>query len=264
MIGSIIGDIAGSTYEFTGNKNPCVELFPRGSSFTDDTVMMVATADAILHGGGYGESFRRYGEKYPYPMGGYGTRFSCWLREENPQPYGSWGNGAAMRVAPIGWAFDSLEDAMNEAKKSAIVSHDHPEGIKGAESMVAAIWMARHGKSKEEIREFIESHFGYDLSRSIPEIRSHYGFDESCQGTVPEALSAFLQSDGYEEAIRTAISLGGDADTLACITGGVAEAFYSEIPCGFISQAEEILPMELLQIVKKFRTKFGLRESLSK
>ena len=257
MIGSIIGDISGSTYEFEGNKDPAVDLFPPGFTFTDDTILLVATADAILNGGCYGEVYQRYGQRFPRPMGGYGANFGEWIWQENPQPYGSWGNGAAMGVAPIGWAFDSLENTLDEARKSAIVSHDHPEGVKGAQATVAAIWLARNGRSKGEIRKYVTECFGYDLSRTIPEIRSQYWFNESCQGTVPEALTAFLYSGEFEGSIRSAISLGGDADTLACITGGISEAFYPEIPCNLISRAEETLPTELLHVVHEFQKRFG-------
>jgi ADP-ribosyl-[dinitrogen reductase] hydrolase len=186
-------------------------------------------------------------------------RFGGWLREPDPQPYNSWGNGSAMRVAPVGWAFDSLDQTLSEAEKSAAVSHNHPEGIKGAQATAAAVWLARNGKSKPEIEKLIRERFGYDLSRSISDIRRTYQFNESCQGTVPQALSAFLQSNNFEESIRNAISLGGDADTLACITGCIAEAFYREIPSEMTVKARKLLHPMLLQIVNEFTDKYVRR-----
>lgn len=252
MIGSIIGDIAGSTYEFAGNKNIDVPLFPAGSDFTDDTVMLVATADVLLLGGGFVRAYRTYGARFPFPTGRYGMRFGQWLTAEDPKPYGSWGNGAAMRVAPIGWAFAGLEETVQRASESAAVTHDHPEGVKGASATAAAIWLARNGRSKEEIRAHIAGTFGYDLARTCDDIRPEYRFNESSQGTVPEAIVAFLDSSDFEHAIRLAISLGGDADTLACITGGIAEAFYKDVPTYMVQKAREILAPSLLRVVEEF------------
>jgi ADP-ribosylglycohydrolase len=220
MLGSIIGDIAGSTYEFSRNKNLASSLFPPGSDFTDDSIMLVASADALLHSRGFAKAYRDYGARFPAPMGGYGARFGQWLRASEPKPYGSWGNGAAMRVSPIGWAFATLEQTTRQAIESAGVTHNHPEGIKGASATAAGIWLARHAASKESIRDYLSNTFGYDLGRTCDSIRPNYRFNESSQGTVPEAIIAFLDSIDFEHAIQLAISLGGDADTLACITGG--------------------------------------------
>jgi ADP-ribosylglycohydrolase len=257
MIGSIIGDIAGSTYEFSCNKNLLAELFPQGSDFTDDTVMLVATAEALLRSADYAETYRAYGAQFPSPKGSYGHRFREWLRAPNPRPYGSWGNGSAMRVGPVGWAFEDLEETLRQSETSAGVTHDHPEGLKGAAATAGAIWLARHGESKEAIRAFVTSRFGYDLTRDCDAIRPTYSFDESCQGTVPEAILAFLDSHSFEHAIRLAISLGGDADTLACITGGIAEAYYREVPREMILKARQILPPSLLLIVDEFEKRYG-------
>jgi ADP-ribosyl-[dinitrogen reductase] hydrolase len=257
MIGAIIGDIAGSTYEFIGNKDYFASLFPKGSDYTDDTILTIATAHTLLSGLEYRKAYQLFGQKYPDPMGGYGMRFAGWLEAgADAIPYDSWGNGAAMRAGPIGWAFSSLDETLAEAEKSASVSHNHPEGIKGAHATAMATWMARHGKSKTEIRQAISQQFRYDLSRSATEVRKTYSFNESCQGTVPEALIAFLDSTDFEDAIRIAISLGGDADTVGCITGGIAEAFYREIPQEMKATAERLLPQEFVQIVHQFTERY--------
>jgi ADP-ribosylglycohydrolase len=252
MLGSIIGDIAGSTYEFAGNKDSSVPLFPRGSCFTDDTVMLVATADALMKGRDFRAAYRSYGARFPAPMGGYGSRFRVWLGSENSAPYGSWGNGAAMRVAPVGWACKSLEETTRCAEESAAVTHNHPEGIKGATATAGAIWLARTGASKADIRSWVVSNFGYDLDRTCDEIRPTYEFNETAAGTVPEAIVAFLESRDFEHAIRLAISLGGDADTLACITGGIAQAHYREIPDQMVQKAQDLLDASLLEVVRQF------------
>lgn len=258
MIGSIIGDIAGSTYEFTGNKDPGAPLFPPGSNFTDDTVMLVATADALMHGMDFSAAYRRYGARFPSPMGGYGSRFRGWLTSNTPAPYGSWGNGAAMRVSPIGWAFNSLEETLRCAAQSAAVTHNHPEGIKGATAAAGCIWLARTGASKAEIRSWLEGAFDYDLDRSCEDIRPDYAFNESAAGTVPEAIIAFLDSTNFEHALRLAISLGGDADTLACITGGIAQAFYPKIPDPMVAQAHALLDATLTDILRQFERRFPI------
>jgi len=256
MIGSIIGDIAGSVYEFVGNKDPSVALFPAGADFTDDSVLTVATAAAILEHGSYQEEYRRFGRRYPTPTGGYGLRFASWLKSDHPEPYGSWGNGSAMRAGPVGWAFATLEQTLAEAKRSAEVTHNHPHGIRGAQATAAATWWARHGQSKMEIRKLVAQWFGYDLPLSVAAIRETYAFNESCQGTVPQALVAFLDSHDFESAIRNAISLGGDADTIGCITGGIAQAFYREIPEEFLTQANWLLPEDLRLVVEVFHDRY--------
>ena len=256
MIGAIIGDIAGSTYEFSNCKNAEMDLFPAGSAFTDDTILTVATANALLGDGDYETAYRDFGRRYPDPMGGYGARFHNWIWTDAAGPYNSYGNGAAMRVSPVGFACENLESVLAEAKRSAMVTHNHPEGIRGAQAAAVAVFMGRTSSSKQEIREYISSHFGYDLSRSVAAIRPAYSFDESCQGTVPEAIIAFLDSTDYETALRLAISLGGDADTLACITGAIAQAFYRRIPDNFIAFAHRCLPPPLLQITNEFTARF--------
>lgn len=256
MIGSVIGDISGSTYEFLENKDSTVELFPRGSSYTDDTVMAIATAHAILSNVSYRDAYLDFGSRYPDPMGAYGMRFALWLRGGGTQPYGSWGNGSAMRAGAIGWAFPSLERVRDEAKASASVSHDHPEGIKGAQAVASAVWLARSGQTKAEIRDHIKDQFGYKLDRTTDQIRVSYRFDESCQGTVPEALIAFFDSVDFEDAIRIAISLGGDADTLACITGAIAEAHYGKIPDYMLEAVDRVLDPPLMEVLRAFQAKY--------
>lgn len=254
MTGAIAGDIIGSVYEFDNIKTTDFPLFTNESDYTDDTIMTVAVADWLLNGGDLAKVMQRYGREYPYPTGGYGGRFSGWLREKDPLPYNSWGNGSAMRVSAVGWMFDSLEKTLEVAKETAIVTHNHPEGIKGAQATAAAIYLARTGKSKQDIKQYIETAFSYDLGRTCDEIRPFYRFNESCQGTVPEAIIAFLDSSDFEDAIRLAVSLGGDSDTLACITGGIAEAFYG-IPEDIERQVYDKLPGTFQKVIKEFKNK---------
>lgn len=251
MLGAIAGDIIGSVYEFHPIKSEEFPLFSCGCSFTDDTVMMVAVAQAILEGGDYAASMKAFGRRYP--DAGYGGNFCSWIFDDEVRPYNSWGNGAAMRVSPVGLAFDNLERVLREAELSAAVSHNHPEGIKGAQATALAVFLARSGAGKDTIRHDIAERFGYDLNRTISEIRPRYHFDVSCQGTVPEAIIAFLDSHDYEDALRKAISLGGDSDTLACIAGGIAAAFYREIPPAIETTARKLLPEEFLEIIDRFR-----------
>lgn len=254
MTGAIAGDIIGSVYEFDNIKTTDFPLFTNESDYTDDTIMTVAVADWLLNGGDLAKVMQRYGREYPYPTGGYGGRFSGWLREKDPLPYNSWGNGSAMRVSAVGWMFDSLEKTLEVAKETAVVTHNHPEGIKGAQATAAAIYLARTGKSKQDIKQYIETTFSYDLGRTCDEIRPFYRFNESCQGTVPEAIIAFLDSSDFENAIRLAVSLGGDSDTLACITGGIAEAFYG-IPEDIEKQVYDKLPRTFQKVIKEFKNK---------
>ena len=234
MLGAILGDMVGSPFEFDHNnyKHKDFALLSERSHFTDDTVMTLAVARGLMAGQGDAQKtfdevryeMRRLGNVYP--DAGYGGMFRRWLCAEHPQPYGSFGNGSAMRVAAAGWLFDTLDKTLEMAKATAEVTHNHPEGIKGAQATAAAIFLARTGHSKPEIRQYVEQTFGYDLSRTCDEIRPGYRHVETCQQTVPEAIIAFLESTGFEDALRNAVSLGGDSDTLACITGGIAEAFY--------------------------------------
>ena len=250
MTGAIAGDIIGSVYEFDNIKTTDFPLFTNESDYTDDTIMTVAVADWLLNGGDLAKVMQRYGREYPYPTGGYGGRFSGWLREKDPLPYNSWGNGSAMRVSAVGWMFDSLEKTLEVAKETAVVTHNHPEGIKGAQAIAAAIYLARTGKSKQDIKQYIETTFSYDLGRTCDEIRPFYRFNESCQGTVPEAIIAFLDSSDFENAIRLAVSLGGDSDTLACITGGIAEAFYG-IPEDIKLEVKKRIPEKFNEIISQ-------------
>ena len=235
MYGAILGDIIGSPFEFDrGDKTKEFDLFTKGCDFTDDSVMTIAVGEALLAVGPEATvkeieeavvtNMQDWGKRYPYA--GYGGRFRYWLREKNPKPYGSYGNGSAMRVSAVGWLYDSLERTREVARATANVTHNHPEGIKGAEATASAIYMARNGFSKEEIKEYIEREFQYNLNRTLDEIRPGYHMDETCQRTVPEAIIAFLESKDFEDAIRNAVSLGGDTDTLGAITGSIAEAFY--------------------------------------
>ena len=234
MFGAILGDIIGSPYEFDHNniKTKNFPLFSRNSQFTDDTVMTIAIAEAILYADGDLDdladeavaSMQKLGRLYPYA--GYGARFVGWVHSDNPKPYNSLGNGAAMRVSPVAWAFDDMETVRKAARAVTAVTHNHPEGIKGAEATAAAIFMARKGASKAEIKAYIESEFGYDLSRTCDEIRPTYRHDETCMRTVPEAFAAFLEGESFEDVIRNAVSLGGDSDTLTAIAGSIAEGFF--------------------------------------
>jgi ADP-ribosyl-[dinitrogen reductase] hydrolase len=235
MYGAIAGDMAGSIYEFSNIKTTEFNLLGPGTNYTDDSILTVAVANWLLTDKehtmeGLGESLRSYARKFPCPMGGYGGRFSYWLSHGNPQPYNSWGNGSAMRVSAVGWAFDTLEKTLEVAKISAEITHNHPEGIKGAQATAAAIFLARQDKSKEDIKTYITETFGYNLNRTCDEIRPVYKYNESCQGTVPEAIVAFLDSVDFESTLRLGVSLGGDSDTLTCIAGGIAEAYYGGVP----------------------------------
>ncbi|MFZ5809295.1 MAG: ADP-ribosylglycohydrolase family protein [Chloroflexota bacterium] len=256
MFGAIAGDVIGSVYEHSPIKTEDFPLFHPRCCFTDDTVMTVAIAYAILESMDYALAMKTFGRQYPHA--GYGSAFIKWIFEEDVRPYNSWGNGAAMRVSPIGFAFDDMESVLLEAKRSAEVSHNHLEGIKGAQAAALAVFLARKGESKEEIRKQVTQICGYDLNHTIEEMRPAYTFDLSCQGSVPQAIIAFLESSGYEDAIRKAISLGGDSDTLACITGGIAQAYYKRIPPEIVNTVRRILPADLLNVVERFNHRFGI------
>lgn len=264
MYGAILGDMIGAPYEFDrGGKTKDFPLFTEESQFTDDSVMSVAVAQALLESAGKSEaetkaalvrSMQKWGRRYP--DAGYGARFIHWLWAKDPKPYGSYGNGSAMRVSAAGWLYDTLEETRRVARWTAEVTHDHPEGVKGAEAAASAIWMARNGKGKPEIKDYIVREFGYDLSRSCDEIRPTYHHDESCQRTVPEALTAFLEGQDFEDVIRTAVSLGGDCDTLTCIAGGVAEAFYG-VPDALRDECLARLTGEMKEVVRRFEEERG-------
>ena len=270
MLGAIIGDMVGSVYEFDNIKTTSFPFFSERSTYTDDSIMTVAVADWLLTDNDHShesleEIMVRYANKYPCPMGGYGGGFEQWLfrperlinyntgeKAGRRVPYNSWGNGSAMRVAAVGWKYDTLEETERVAELSASITHDHPEGVKGAQATAAAIFLARTGSTKQQIKEYIESRFGYDLSVHTDVIRRIYGWESSCQGTVPPAIRAFLDSEDYESAVRIAVSLGGDSDTLACITGGIAEAFYKYIPQEIIQKAATRVSQPLLKVLEAF------------
>ncbi len=256
MLGAITGDIIGSAFERFPIKTTAFPLFSERSTFTDDTVLTVAVADAILHDKDYVSALKTYGRAFPHA--GYGMAFFQWVHSSDNRPYHSWGNGSAMRVSPVGFAFASVEKVLEEARKSAAVTHNHPEGIKGAQATALSIFLARTGKKKPEIRSEIEARFGYDLDRTLDDIRPGCRFDVSCQGSVPEAIIAFLESEDYEDAVRKGISLGGDSDTIACITGGIAQAFYKEIPQGIVTEARRRLPRAFLTVIDTFSEAYGI------
>ena len=228
MLGAIAGDIIGSVYESSSIKTTYFNLFSTYSTFTDDSALTVAVADCILHSKDYATTFKEYAKRYPFA--GFGGMFIQWVDSDSLEPYNSFDNGSAMRVSPFGFAFDTMEELLAKAKRSTEVTHNHPEGIKGAQAVDAAILLSRKHESKSNIKNFIEKNFGYSLHRTLDEIRTNYSFEETCEGSVPQAITAFLESDNYEDAVREAISLGGDCDTLGCMTGGIAQAYYKIIP----------------------------------
>ena len=262
MYGAMLGDMIGAPYEFDrGDKTKDFELFDKRKwiHYTDDTAMTIAIAKAILNVGPDADEdtmkaefvscMQDFGSRHA--QGEYGGRFAGWLQSDNPQPYGSFGNGSAMRVSSIGWIYDSIERTREVARWSAEVTHNHPEGIKGAESVAAAIYLARTGASKEDIKKYISENFGYDLSRTCDEIRPYYHHVESCQETVPEAIIAFLEGFDFEDVIRNAVSLGGDCDTLTCIAGSIAEAFYG-VPKEMKKECLDRIPDEFIEVLKDF------------
>jgi len=255
MLGAIIGDIIGSRFEKNNIKSKDFQLFNNKSRFTDDTVLTIAIANSILNDVEYSKSVKHYGKKYP--LAGYGKSFKKWLAGSTIGPYNSWGNGSAMRVSPIGYAYETEYQILEEAKKSAEITHNHEEGIKGAQSIAMSIFLAKNGKSKKEIKDYIQNKFGYDLNRTIDEIRPVYKFDVSCQGSVPESIIAFLESENFEDTIRTAISIGGDSDTIACMAGSIAESFYKEIPEYMITEMKKRLPDEFIEIIESFKKAYS-------
>ena len=250
IIGAIAGDIIGSTYEWNNVKTTSFKLFTSVSDFTDDTVLTMAVADCILHNLDFSKTLWEYGRRF-YDRG-YGSHFKTWLRNEVRKPYNSFGNGAAMRVSPIGFAYDNLEKVLKTAKMSAEVTHNHPEGIKGAQAIAATVFLANIGKTKQEIKHYIQNTFFYDLNFTLDSIRESYTFEVSCQGSVPQAIVAFLESTDYENAIRLAISIGGDSDTIACMTGGIAAAYYKKIPTSIIEFVNTKLPNEFIILLNEF------------
>jgi ADP-ribosylglycohydrolase len=270
MIGAIVGDVIGSVFENANVKSEDFPLFSRFSRFTDDTVLTIAVADAVLNRKAYpfaltesrlntdlyARKIKQYGRRFP--DAGYGKMFREWMQGESLRGYGSFGNGSAMRVSPIGFAFNDLRRVQHEARLSALVTHNHPEGIKGAQAVATAVFLARQGQTKDEIRACIEQHFRYDLHQRLIDIRPTYKFDASCQGSVPQAMIAFLESDDFEDAIRKAISLGGDSDTIASIAGAIAHAFYQKIPESLVAQTQLRLDSSFKQIIRAFNEAFQI------
>lgn len=273
MLGAVIGDIAGSVYEFSNTKDYNFEMFPAGSNFTDDTVMTMAVAEWALNNDICADIETQtkllesimvdVAKNVPCPMGGYGAGFHTWLfRPERlidyrtgrtasgRCPYNSWGNGSAMRTSSIGWLYDDMDTTLKVAETAASITHNHPEGIKGAQAVTAAIFMARNGASKEDIKKYITTKFHYNLDQSWEYLHDTYEWDSSCQGTVPQAIISFLSSDDFESAIRRAVSICGDSDTLACITGSIAEAYYKDIPEYMLSKAMSMLPVRFRKVLK--------------
>lgn len=257
ILGAIAGDVIGSVYEFNPTKDYNFELLDERMEITDDSIMTIAVADWILHDPTHNptiltERMRYWGNKYRYPMGSYGGTFSTWLSRRDMEAYGSWGNGSAMRVSPVGFFYSTLEEVLRIARISAEVTHNHPQGVKGAQATAAAIFLARTGATKEAIRQYISTQFGYSLTQTCDDIRPTYRFEPSCQQTVPQSLIAFLDSKDYEDAVRLTVSLGGDADTMGAITGAVAAAFYQEIPDKIYDFVMARIPDDLKAVVLEF------------
>ena len=259
MIGSIVGDIIGSVYEYHNQKRKDIELDTPNMRCTDDTILTVATMDALLHPEiGYAKMYKKYFRKYVNSRRGFGGYFYDWGLSDSLKPYNSFGNGSAMRVSPVAWVAQSIDEVLLLAKQSAEVTHNHPAGIVGAQAVALAILMARNNSSKDEIKQEILNHFDYDLSRNLDEIRIENEFNETCPGSVPEALTAFLESTSYEDTIRSAISIGGDSDTIACMAGGIAEAFYGGVGESFVKFAQSHLDDYLNRTINEFYCKYGL------
>lgn len=260
MLGALAGDVVGSAYEFRPVKTVDFPLFTPASRVTDDGVLTCAVADAILRAResgaapDYRASILAFARRWP--DAGYGARFRRWFGEPDPRPYGSFGNGSAMRVSAVGWAWDAADDVLREAARSAAVSHDHPEGVRGAQAVALGVLMARAGAGNDAIRRELAARFGYDLSRTADAIRPGYAFDLTCQGSVPEAVTCFLEADGWERAVRLAVSLGGDADTQACVAGALAEARWG-VPADAAAEALARLPAELRAVAEAFRARYA-------
>lgn len=250
MLGAIAGDVIGSIREWRNVKTTDFKLFEIGNKFTDDTVLTVATADAILNNKPYAQTYKEYALKYP--NAGYGGKFKEWMYSESLAPYGSFGNGSAMRISPVAWAYDTIEEVLRESDVSARCTHNHPEGIKGAQAIATAIYLARTGSTKQAIQDYVIDAFGYDLNFRLSTIRFSYRFNSTCQGSVPQAIVAFLESYNFESAIRNAISIGGDSDTIACMTGSIAEAFYKGVPQDISYRVTMLLDKPLREVMTRF------------
>ncbi len=258
MLGAVFGDVAGSRFEWYNNKSKEFELLAGECHPTDDSVMTCAVADALMSGADPAAVMQKWGRDYPGY--GYGCRFLDWIYAPIPAPYNSWGNGSGMRTAPVGWLFDSLEETLAVAEKISAVTHNHPEGIKGAQAVSAAVYLARTGSSREQIGAYLRENF-YPLDFTLDEIRPDYDFDVSCQGSVPQALVAFLESTGFEDAVRNAISIGGDSDTIAAMTGAVSEAFYG-IPDELVDRLMPFVDERMMDVIRRFGRRTGLYQRL--
>ncbi len=256
LVGAIAGDMVGSLYEVRSIKTKEFPLFSRRSRFTDDSVLTIAIADALLSDGRFAGSLKRWGRRYP--DAGYGGSFHRWLLSDDNEPYNSWGNGSAMRVSAVGYACDAVASVLQQAEQTAVVTHNHPEGVKGAQAVALSVFLARSGMDKQQIKNEMTKRFNYDLNRPLEHIRPRYQFDVSCQGSVPESLIAFIESVDYEDAIRNAVSLGGDSDTMACIAGAIAQAYYGGVPQWIVDAVEERLTEDLLEVVNRFDEVYGL------
>lgn len=254
MLGAIAGDIIGSVYEAAPIKTKSFDLFSPASRFTDDTVLTAATAAAVLSDGDYAAHYRRFARRWP--DAGYGGSFIRWAFSDMAGPYGSWGNGSAMRVSPIGWAFNTENEVLDQARLSAAVTHDHPDGIRGAQAAALAVFLARTGRGKFDIRAAIADRFGYALDTPLDELRRDYSFDISCAGTVPPAVTAFLEAMDFEDSVRNAVSLGGDSDTLACITGAIAQAYFQSVPKTIRQAVLSRLPQKFIDIFTEFENRY--------
>jgi ADP-ribosylglycohydrolase len=257
MLGAIAGDVIGSVHEGAGTKTKDFPLFTPESRFTDDTVLTIAVADCLLHRRDYVDALHDY--FHAYPLAGFGGAFILWAGHRQREPYNSWGNGSAMRVSPVAYVRTTLEEVLEEARRSAEVTHNHEQGIRGAQATAAAVFLARTGSSKEQIQRYIQETFGYFLDETLADLRPTYAFDVTCQGSVPQSIIAFLESDGYEDAVRNAISLGGDADTMACIAGAIAEAFYGGVPDSIRVRSLAALDDRLRIVVEEFVEQFQTR-----
>lgn len=254
MLGAICGDVVGSRFEWAPIKTTRFQLIHKDCRFTDDTVLTCAVAEVLLDGGDYASALRRWFHRYP--EAGYGARFAAWAKDADAGPYRSLGNGSAMRVSPVGWYFPTEAETLRQAAASAAVTHNHPEGIKGAQAVALAIFLLRNGIGKEQLRAELEARFGYDLSTPLQEVRPSYTFDLTCNGSVPQAIRAFLEADNFESALRNAISLGGDADTQAAIAGALAQAHWG-IPGPLRAQVLLLIPTEMRELVCRFEMKTG-------
>lgn len=255
MLGAIAGDIIGSTYEIINKKKKDINLYPLFSRYTDDTVLTIATADCLLHDGDFGEYYRKYTLRNQ--MRGYGSRFYFWAMFNKRKPYNSMGNGSAMRVSPVAYVAKNIEQVMSLAKQSAEVTHNHIEGIKGAQAIACAIYLSLQNTPKEEIKNFIEETFEYDLGMSYKTLQRTYKGGTTCPLTVPQSIICFLDSKSFEDAIRNAISIGGDSDTIACMTGSIAEAYYSEIPEYIVENTLKKISPRFQKVIQEFKSVYG-------